>query len=151
MMNLARMPRWLLISACVVALPVAAQSLPADTARQQFSQGQHAAAAAQWAARLEVNPFDPADLNNLAVAKAANGDYQSARELLQRAVRLAPEREDIAANLARLADWMDRQRDGIAPPSGHPALREPGARVVPPEPPALWPRRAPAAPARARS
>ena len=114
----------------------------ATRAREQFAEGEHAAAAAEWEARLEVNPFDPADLNNLAVAKAAQGDYQSARELLQRAVRLAPDREDIAANLARLTDWMDRQRDGIAPAGAHPALREPGARVVPPEPPAPWPRRA---------
>lgn len=114
----------------------------AERARAQFAEGEHAAAAAEWEARLEVNPFDPADLNNLAVAKAAQGDFQSARELLQRAVRLAPEREDIAANLARLADWMDRQRDGIASPGAHPALVEPGARVVPPEPPAPWPRKA---------
>lgn len=129
--------------AVVLALGVApAMAQDADRARAQFAEGEHAAAAAEWEARLEVNPFDPADLNNLAVTKAAQGDFQSARELLQRAVRLAPEREDIAANLARLSDWMDRQRDGIAPPSAHPALQEPGARVVPPEPPAPWPRKA---------
>lgn len=151
MTSLPWMQRLALIFVLVFALPVAAQSIDTDTARQRFSRGEHAAASAQWAARLQVNPFDPADLNNLAVAKAANGDFQSARELLQRAVRLAPEREDIAANLARLADWMDRQRDGIAPLSGHPALREPGARVVPPEPPALWPRRVQAASVRMRN
>lgn len=126
----------------VVGGLVPAFAQDAERARAQFAEGEHAAAAAEWEARLEVNPFDPADLNNLAVAKAAQGDFQGARELLQRAVRLAPEREDIAANLARLTDWMDRQRDGIAPPSAHPALREPGARVVPPEPPAPWPRKA---------
>lgn len=125
-----------------MAGPSMAVAQDAGLAREQFAQGEHDAAAAAWEARLEVNPFDPADLNNLAVAKAARGDYQAARELLQRAVRLAPGREDIAANLARLTDWMDRQRDGIAPPGAHPALQQPGARVVPPEPPAPWPRRA---------
>jgi tetratricopeptide (TPR) repeat protein len=138
--NLRSIGALLLALSAVAAMPALAQD--AARAREQFAQGEHAAAAAEWEARLEVNPFDPADLNNLAVAKAAQGDYPSARELLQRAVRLAPDREDIAANLARLADWMDRQRDGIAPAGAHPALREPGARVVPPEPPAPWPRRA---------
>lgn len=131
----------MLLGLCSLAGSSLAMAQDADRARVQFAEGEHAAAAAEWQARLEVNPFDAADLNNLAVAKAAQGDFQSARELLQRAARLAPEREDIAANLARLADWMDRQRDGIAPPGAHPALREPGARVVPPEPPAPWPRR----------
>jgi hypothetical protein len=56
--------------------------------------------------RVAVNPFDPIALNNLAVAEAARGRYQQALMLLQRAVKLAPARPDIAANFNSLQRWL---------------------------------------------
>jgi tetratricopeptide (TPR) repeat protein len=56
--------------------------------------------------RVSVNPFDPVALNNLAISEAAKGRYQQALMLLQRAVKLAPARPDIAANLQSLQRWL---------------------------------------------
>jgi hypothetical protein len=60
-----------------------------------------------------LNPFDPIALNNIAVAEAARGRYQQALTLLQRAVKLAPARADIAANLASMRQWL-AQAEGQA-------------------------------------
>jgi Flp pilus assembly protein TadD len=62
---------------------------------------------------LSINPFDPIALNNLAVAEAARGRYQQALSLLQRAVKLAPARADIAANLGNMQRWL-AQAEGQA-------------------------------------
>lgn len=66
-----------------------------------------------------VNPFDPVALNNMAVAEAARGQYQQALALLQRAVKLAPARADIATNLASMKRWLAQAEGqaalGIAP------------------------------------
>ena len=83
--------------------------------------------------QLRVNPFDPAALNNLAVVKAGQGRYADAYDLLQRAARLAPQSEEIRANVARLKGWMDTM--GTRDPLAEPELT---LSQVPPEPPRLW-------------
>lgn len=83
--------------------------------------------------QLRVNPFDPAALNNLAVVKAGQGRYADAYDLLQRAARLAPQSEEIRANVGRLKGWMDTL--GTRDPLAEPELT---LSQVPPEPPRLW-------------
>ena len=83
--------------------------------------------------QLRVNPFDPAALNNLAVVKAGQGHYDDAYDLLQRAARLAPQSEEIRANVNRLKAWMDTT--GTRDPLAEPELT---LSQVPPEPPRLW-------------
>jgi tetratricopeptide (TPR) repeat protein len=101
------------------------------------STGQYVQKAAR---KAPVNPFDPVALNNLAVAKADAYQYQEALKLLERAVRLAPDRNDIAANLDQLKTWVNTY--GI--PTGeirqqlmNAEFSTPG-RDIPPPPPALW-------------
>lgn len=121
--------------ALLVSTAVMAQE---DGGRSYLAEGATDAAAQHYSSALAVNPFDAVALNNLAVAKAAAGDYQSARELLQRAARMAPTRNDIASNLIKLQDWMDHERDQIAPATTSPLRGDVSRRTVPPEPPALW-------------
>ena len=75
--------------------------------RDYLAGGQNGKAAESFAAAVDVNPFDAVALNNLAVARAAQGDYQTAVTLLERAARLAPGRQDIADNLARFKTWLE--------------------------------------------
>lgn len=85
-----------------------------------------------------VNPFDPIALNNMAVAEAARGRYPHALALLQRAVKLAPARADIAANLASIQRWLDQAEGqaamGLTPQPLQVPYQEPAASPVPP----LW-------------
>jgi hypothetical protein len=85
-----------------------------------------------------INPFDPIALNNQAVAEAARGRYQQAASLLQRAVKLAPARADIAANLLSLQRWM-AQVEGQAALGMEPQpLQVPFPEAGVPEVPPLW-------------
>lgn len=90
-----------------------------------------------------VNPFDPVALNNLAVAKADEHQYQEALQLLERAARFAPDRKDILANYDRLKNWVNTY--GIPTREIRQQLLEARfsapARDIPPEPPALWQKR----------
>lgn len=85
-----------------------------------------------------INPFDPIALNNLAVAEAARGRYQQASSLLQRAVKLAPARADIAANLSSLQRWLAQVEGqaalGMPPQPLQLPFQESGVPEVPP----LW-------------
>jgi len=131
----------LTLAGAALALATLTPALAADLmqyGRAYVAEGDHAAAVKSYAEVVRLNPFDPVAQNNLAVARAANGDYQSALELLTRAVRLAPERADIRENLTSLQTW-------IASSSGVKAASAPRAQVlrpvngaVLPEPPALW-------------
>jgi Flp pilus assembly protein TadD len=103
-----------------LALPLASATA-ADAAQFRFER------------QLRVNPFDPAALNNLAVVKAGQGRYGDAKELLERAARLAPDSTEIEANLTRLRIWMDEAGEPRAPTG--PGL---DASPFPPEPPRLW-------------
>lgn len=94
------------------------------------------AAGFDFAQALTVNPFDPVALNNLAVAKADQGEFQEAMALFERAARLAPDNAEVAANLARLRGYVQSYAAaGVAP------VVVPGAvssARLPPEPPPLW-------------
>lgn len=99
--------------------------------RDYLAGGEIGKAAESFSAAASINPFDPVALNNLAVAKAAQGDYQTALALLERASKLAPSRPDIAANLASLKSWL----------GGYGArgmLDTPNFGPVPPDLPPLW-------------
>lgn len=106
-----------------------------------------------------VNPFDPVALNNMAVAEAARGQYQQALALLQRAVKLAPARADIATNLANMKRWLAQVEGqaalGIAPQPLQLPYQETSTIPVPqlwrspqPLPAAEVPRQEPVRPAR---
>ena len=115
--------------------------------RAYLAEGDSNAAVQSYGELVRQNPFDPVALNNMAVAKAAAGDYQSALEMLTRAARLAPQRLDIRENLTQLQGWL-QQNHSIALTSTLPAARNSfaGAATILPEPPPLWP-----APAAART
>ena len=85
-----------------------------------------------------INPFDPIALNNLAVLEAGRGRYQQASSLLQRAVKLAPARADIALNLSNLQRWLAQVEGqaalGMAPQPLQLPYQEAGVPEVPP----LW-------------
>lgn len=107
--------------------------------RRNMAEGDVATAERRFAEALEINPFDPVALNNLAAAKAEQGDYHTALELLERAERLAPQSADIAANLARLRGWVNYYAGNELHPAARIAV--PQARMtegLPPPPPALW-------------
>lgn len=76
--------------------------------RAWLAEGDSAAAVQSYAELVRQNPFDPVALNNMAVAKAAAGDYQSALELLTRAAKIAPQRQDIRDNLTHLQNWQQQ-------------------------------------------
>ena len=85
-----------------------------------------------------INPFDPIALNNLAVMEAGRGRYQQASSLLQRAVKLAPARADIAVNLSNLQRWLAQAEGqaalGLTPQPLQLPYQEAGVPDVPP----LW-------------
>lgn len=126
-----------LLPALLAAFAPAAAAGEADdlAARRAFAEGQVQRAADLYQATVRSNPFDVTALNNLAVAKANQGDYQGAVSLLERASRLAPQRPDIAANLKAMRNLAARGTDihpgGVMPPVM--------ATPLPPEPPPLWP------------
>lgn len=128
----------LFLAASVVTAPTLAVDLQ-QYGRAYLAEGDSAAAVQSYSELVRQNPFDPVALNNMAVAKAAAGDYQSALEMLQRAQRLAPQRLDIRDNLNQLQSWL-QQNHTIAVTSKLPASRFVGssAATILPEPPPLW-------------
>ncbi|HEX4870768.1 MAG TPA: tetratricopeptide repeat protein [Nevskiaceae bacterium] len=140
-------------SAAVQAQGYAAPAYAAPAYDQQGLQSMAAGDPAQAQSRfmeaLEVNPFDPVALNNLAVAKSEQGRFHEATELLERAAKLAPGNTEVAANLARMRNWTQNYalineqmavgEDGQ--PVAAPAVR---SERLPPEPPPLWDPRLPA-------
>lgn len=94
---------------------------------------------------VPINPFDPIALNNQAVVEASRGRYQQALSLLQRAVKLAPARPDIAANLSSMQRWLAQAEGqaalGLQPQALQLPYQETGLQPVPP----LW--RQPVSPA----
>ena len=85
-----------------------------------------------------INPFDPIALNNLAVSEASRGRYQQALSLLQRAVKLAPARADIAANLTSMQRWLSQAEGQSALGMSPQPLQLPYQETGIPDVPALW-------------
>lgn len=108
--------------------------------RAWLAEGDSQAAVQSYGELVRQNPFDPVALNNMAVAKAAVGDYQTALEMLTRATKLAPQRLDIRDNLNQLQTWL-QQNHSINLASKLPAPRagSASAATIWPEPPPLWP------------
>lgn len=79
---------------------------------------------------LRANPFDPAALNNLGVVKAMQGELNDARDLFDRAARLAPDSVEIRKNIEGLGAWQRGEADGLP--------RAAETSKLPPNPPALW-------------
>ncbi len=90
------------------------------------------------AAALAINPFDPIALNNMAIVEASRGRYQQASSLLQRAVKLAPARADIAANLSSLQRWLAQVEGQAALGMTPQPLQLPYQEASIPDVPALW-------------
>lgn len=130
----------LLLAGCSSAGPKPGQLVfPAGNAGHGYAAGSMGAGVGQDPAELAaINPFDPIALNNLAVTEAARGRYQQASSLLQRAVKLAPARADIAANLSNLQRWL-AQVEGQAALGMQPQpLQLPYQETGIPEVPPLW-------------
>lgn len=130
---------WLVVAALNLAAGPASARDMMQYGRAYLAEGDNAAAVQSYTEGLRLNPFDPVALNNLAVAKAAAGDYQAARDLLVRAEKLAPNRADIRENLASLQSWMESYGGVPGALLQRPALNLPRTAAVLPEPPALWP------------
>ena len=138
-----RMYPILLRSLCALLLAIVSGiSWSADLqseGRLQLSQGDNAEASKKFAEAAKINPFDPSALNNQAVAVAAQGDYEKALYLLERAVRLGPGRADIVANLQELRRWVGRNAPQIKmAEKSNPVMNVYPDGDIPPEPPALW-------------
>jgi len=99
-------------------------------------------AAAQ--AQYWKSPYDPAAINALALQLVESGDASTARLLWYRAVRIAPDRADIRANLARLEAGSRRvgeavSAEAVASGQADGAATKPPARHLNEELPPLWP------------
>lgn len=112
-----------------------------DPGLQGMAEGNTGQAELDFEKALEVNPFDPVALNNLAVAKAERGQFHEATALLERAAKLQPNNADVVANLARLRGYV--QGYAMAGVSG--AMPKSVNGPLPPPPPSLWSSYQPAA------
>lgn len=107
--------------------------------RAGLAEGDPARAEFSYERALEVNPFDAVALNNLAVAKAENGQFYEAMALLERAAKLTPDNSDVVANLARLRGYVQSYATaGVGPTEATRTASYSGN--LPPPPPALWAR-----------
>lgn len=117
------------------AIP-AARFGEADAGLQGMAEGETERAEQSFERALEVNPFDPVALNNLAVAKAEQGQFHEATAMLERAAKLQPDNAEIAANLARLRGYVQGYAMAGVEPAGQSSAAISGN--LPPPPPALW-------------
>ncbi|WP_194723924.1 tetratricopeptide repeat protein [Noviherbaspirillum malthae] len=116
-----------------VVATLAAYAAPPDPMqmpRSFFAEGDYANAVKGFEDVLRTFPADAVVMNNLAVAKAANGDYQGALALLSQAVQLAPHVPGIEANRRQLQDYLQ-------PASARRADLGADSSALP-DPPALW-------------
>lgn len=88
-----------------------------------------------------LHPYQPEAINRLALQWVQAGDPDTAIILLERALRIAPDRTDIRANLQRLQAGSRSVASAMAvpPPS---AASTPAGTITSPLP-AIWPRRSP--------
>lgn len=88
---------------------------------------------------VPLNLFDPAVLNNLAVAKARRGELAEALTLLERAMRLTPKYPEVQQNHARLTEWIALTGSNSQPKAAAPVASSLHSMSTNPPPPALWP------------
>lgn len=104
-----------------------------EQAKTLMKKGEYSEAIHLYSMLLDRNPFSAVAANNLALAHAAVGNYTAALELLEKAAKIAPKRNDIIANLTIMRVWMEEY-----PESGlHPQENEKMdnyAKMVPPKP-----------------
>lgn len=128
-----------LIAACLLAPLTGLAADPQTDGRALLAQGDSSSAAKKFGEAAQSNPFDASALNNQAVALAAQGDNEKALQLLERAVKLAPNRTDIAANLNELRSWTNRNNPAAIGRGKMPVMNVyPAQTQLPPEPPPLW-------------
>ena len=123
------------------AFPLLASAADLQTeGRIHLSEGDNLVASKKFAEAAKLNPFDASALNNEAVAVAAQGDYEKALNLLERAARLSPNRADIATNLNEMRKWVARYAPQIQlkDEKSSPVINVYPNGDIPPEPPALW-------------
>ena len=132
----------LVFAACLsLLLPWTSQAADLQMeGRVLMSEGDPAAASKKFAEAAKVNPFDAAALNNEAVAVAAQGDYERALYLLERAARMSPNRSDIVTNLTEMRKWVARYAPELKLKidKSNPVINTYPDADIPPEPPALW-------------
>jgi hypothetical protein len=87
-------------------------------------------------AQQATDHYEALSLERAAFAKLAAGDRDSACILIDRASRISPYDKRIAANIDEL-----EQKALVAPPPVRATPQAPVPAAIPPEPPALWPRR----------
>lgn len=140
MLNAAKMIRFLVAALICLSAPGLLAQDWNDRAREDLFWGDSKRAEANLEQALEVNPFDAVALNNLAVAKAEQGDYHSSLALLERANELAPDNPDIQVNLARMRGWVMTYAGNEAEPQFGFGQLEEGLpqRGSPPRPPPVW-------------
>lgn len=85
----------------------------------------------------DANPFDPVWLNNHAIDMAEQGWLGVAEQLLQRALKIAPDDPVLSANLERLRHWHQIRSSDYRPVLGY-ELEQPAAGERLPEPPRPW-------------
>jgi len=139
------LPRLLVLTLGLLPVILNAQTRdPSLYGRAYLAEGDNAGAIENYQEATKINPFDPVALNNLAVARAAAGDYQAALDLLVRANKLAPNRPDISENYRQLQSWMNGQVRGTSnhswpKPPAVPDTQLPSSNFGAfSEPPTLW-------------
>ena len=101
-----------------------------------------AALATPWAVaqrRAPRDAYEPSALDEFALERLRAGDARTAAILLERAARLAPNDARIRAHLLALPSIP--QEPGAPSAARDPVAKLAAAATIPPEPPALWPRR----------
>lgn len=88
-----------------------------------------------------LHPYQPEAINRLALQWVQAGDADTAVILLQRALRIAPDRTDIRANLQRLQAGS-RSVASVMAAQPASAASTPAGTITSPLP-AIWPRRSP--------
>jgi len=139
-----RVGHWVLLSCVALALGGCGSTSPRSQASLVFPVSVANGGSGGFGRGMDVvdgaalNPFDPIALNNQAVAEAARGRYQHATSLLQRAVKLAPARADIASNLLSLQRWMAQVEGQVALGMEPQPLQLPLPEAGVPDVPPLW-------------
>ena len=105
---------WVLILglAMTVLVPAGVDAAKAPTAAEQTKFGVQMAKRGLWSEALfrfkqadRLEPNNPRTLNNLAVACEAVGQFESALEYYQKALRAAPGNSDLKKNYARFVEF----------------------------------------------